>query len=109
MLAPPDRERLLQRAHGGMLTGLALSGGGVRSATFSLGALQALARCGLLRHIDYLSTVSGGGFVGAIDSYAYRLPVALYGPMPNDTDATDGSSVETTHLAPTSENENENE
>lgn len=61
---PPDRERLLRRAHGGMLTGLALSGGGVRSATFSLGALQALARCGLLRHIDYLSTVSGGGFVG---------------------------------------------
>ncbi|WP_159627682.1 patatin-like phospholipase family protein [Massilia puerhi] len=61
---PPDRERLLGRAHHGMLTGLALSGGGVRSATFSLGALQALARCGLLRHIDYLSTVSGGGFVG---------------------------------------------
>lgn len=61
---PPDRERLLLRAHEGMLTGLALSGGGVRSATFSLGALQALARCGLLRHIDYLSTVSGGGFAG---------------------------------------------
>lgn len=61
---PPDRERVLNRANDGMLTGLALSGGGVRSATFSLGALQALARCGLLRHIDYLSTVSGGGFVG---------------------------------------------
>lgn len=61
---PPDGERLLRRAHGGMLTGLALSGGGVRSATFSLGALQALARCGLLRQLDYLSTVSGGGFVG---------------------------------------------
>lgn len=37
---PPDRERLLQRAHGGMLTGVALSGGGVRSATFSLAYLH---------------------------------------------------------------------
>ncbi len=61
---PPDRDRLLARAHGGMLVGLALSGGGVRSATFCLGALQALARQRLLRRIDYLSTVSGGGFVG---------------------------------------------
>lgn len=61
---PPDRARLLARAHGGELAGLALSGGGVRSATFGLGALQALARRRLLRRIDYLSTVSGGGFVG---------------------------------------------
>ena len=61
---PPDRARLQARAHGGMLAGLALSGGGVRSATFGLGALQALARCRLLGRIDYLSTVSGGGFVG---------------------------------------------
>ena len=61
---PPDRARLRARAHGGMLVGLALSGGGVRSATFGLGALQALARRRLLGRIDYLSTVSGGGFVG---------------------------------------------
>ena len=61
---PPDRARLLARAHGGALTGLALSGGGMRSATFGLGALQALAAHGLLRRIDYLSTVSGGGFIG---------------------------------------------
>jgi hypothetical protein len=44
---------------------LALSGGGVRSATTSLGLLQGLARLDLLRHVDYLSTVSGGGYVGA--------------------------------------------
>jgi patatin-like phospholipase len=43
---------------------LALSGGGIRSATFNLGFLQALARSGVLRRIDLLSTVSGGGFVG---------------------------------------------
>jgi len=61
---PPDRARLVARAHGGALTGLAISGGGMRSATFGLGALQALAAHGLLRRIDYLSTVSGGGFIG---------------------------------------------
>lgn len=44
--------------------GLALSGGGIRSATFNLGLLQALARVGALQHIDYLSTVSGGGYLG---------------------------------------------
>jgi hypothetical protein len=45
--------------------GLALSGGGIRSATFSLGVLVALAQRGLLPQIDYLSTVSGGGYVGS--------------------------------------------
>jgi hypothetical protein len=44
--------------------GLALSGGGIRSATFSLGVLQALASCGKLASFDYLSTVSGGGYIG---------------------------------------------
>ena len=46
------------------LAGLALSGGGIRSATSSLGALQALKKLGLLGAFDYLSTVSGGGFAG---------------------------------------------
>jgi hypothetical protein len=46
------------------LTGLALSGGGIRSATYSLGVMQSLHKHGLLKGIDYLSTVSGGGFAG---------------------------------------------
>lgn len=46
------------------LIGLAFSGGGIRSATFNLGVLQALARKRLLRSLDYLSTVSGGGYIG---------------------------------------------
>src|SRR5262249_46609248 len=45
--------------------GLALSGGGVRSATFCLGLIRGLAQNGILRRFDYVSTVSGGGFVGA--------------------------------------------
>ena len=47
------------------LIGLAFSGGGIRSATFNLGVLQALAELKLLRKIDYLSTVSGGGYIGS--------------------------------------------
>jgi hypothetical protein len=43
--------------------GVCLSGGGIRSATFNLGVLQGLARLGKLGNIDYLSTVSGGGYI----------------------------------------------
>ncbi|MEQ1950049.1 patatin-like phospholipase family protein [Mesorhizobium yinganensis] len=47
------------------LFGVALSGGGIRSASFCLGALQALDQQGLIARADYLSTVSGGGYIGA--------------------------------------------
>lgn len=47
------------------LVGIALSGGGIRSATFNLGLLQGLARFRLLDRLDYLSTVSGGGYIGS--------------------------------------------
>jgi choline dehydrogenase-like flavoprotein len=47
------------------VTGLALSGGGIRSATFNLGILQAFAGARWLRRIDLLSTVSGGGYIGS--------------------------------------------
>ena len=47
------------------LVGLAFSGGGIRSATFNLGILQGLASFGLLGKFDYLSTVSGGGYIGS--------------------------------------------
>jgi Patatin-like phospholipase len=54
--------------------GLAISGGGIRSATFGLGVLQGLAalapasarpRKSILWYFDYLSTVSGGGYIGS--------------------------------------------
>ncbi len=44
--------------------GLAFSGGGIRSATFCLGVVQSLVRMRRLTRFDYLSTVSGGGFLG---------------------------------------------
>jgi len=49
----------------GDICGIALSGGGIRSATFNLGVLQVLAREKLLWRADYLSTVSGGGYTGS--------------------------------------------
>jgi hypothetical protein len=45
------------------LAALCLSGGGIRSATFNLGLLQGLARCGVLPRFDYVSSVSGGGYI----------------------------------------------
>lgn len=47
------------------LIGLAFSGGGIRSSTFNLGVLEALKENDFLRFVDYLSTVSGGGYIGA--------------------------------------------
>jgi len=44
---------------------LCLSGGGIRSATFSLGVIQSLAKSGRLENFHYLSTVSGGGYIGS--------------------------------------------
>ena len=48
--------------------GLSFSGGGIRSATFNLGILQALAKGRMLRAFDYISTVSGGGYISSFDS-----------------------------------------
>jgi len=66
------------------ITGLALSGGGVRSATFNLGMLQALAAAGKLTSFDYLSTVSGGGYTGgwwsAWLSRNERMPGEVFPP-----------------------------
>jgi hypothetical protein len=58
-------ERLITGKEPRHRIGLAFSGGGIRSATFNLGVLQGLQELDLLRHVDYLSTVSGGGFIGS--------------------------------------------
>jgi hypothetical protein len=46
------------------LTGITCSGGGIRSASFCLGVLQGLQSKKTLDRMDYLSTVSGGGYIG---------------------------------------------
>ena len=83
-------KRLLHRMNG---SALCLSGGGIRSASFGLGVLEGLARLsvgllslaqglkreprgersGLLHTLDYLSTVSGGGYIGSwLTAWIYR-------------------------------------
>ena len=81
-------KRILHMMNG---SALCLSGGGIRSASFGLGVLEGLARfsvgildakqtpkrsgtsSGLLHHLDYLSTVSGGGYIGSwLSAWIYR-------------------------------------
>jgi hypothetical protein len=54
------------------LLGVGLSGGGIRSATFALGFFQALVKDGRTKDIDYLSTVSGGGYFGGFFGALFR-------------------------------------
>lgn len=46
--------------------GLALSGGGFRASFFHLGVLRRLAELDVLRHVEVLSTVSGGSILAAL-------------------------------------------
>lgn len=52
--------------------GICCSGGGIRSAAFSLGALQALDEAGVLRRADHLSAVSGGAYIASAYAIASR-------------------------------------
>lgn len=70
--ADEGREVAARRAVHGIKTtpgmsavGVGLSGGGIRSATFCLGVMQVLAERGMLKDVDFLSTVSGGGYTGS--------------------------------------------
>jgi hypothetical protein len=79
-----DRRRLIEsdltgevyrriHATGVKRSAVCFSGGGIRSATFGLGILQGLAHYGLLSQMDYLSTVSGGGYLGSwLSAWIYR-------------------------------------
>src|SRR5262245_57771329 len=75
-----DLKTLHEKIHalvdtGGGRSALCLSGGGIRSASFGLGVLQALARRDLLFRFHYLSTVSGGGYIGGwLSAWRRRLP-----------------------------------
>ncbi|HYY95612.1 MAG TPA: patatin-like phospholipase family protein, partial [Pyrinomonadaceae bacterium] len=68
------------RFHREKPTALSLSGGGIRSGTFALGLIQGLARHNLLKKFDYLSTVSGGGYMGSwLTAWIHRHPKGLGG------------------------------
>src|SRR5207302_2292989 len=75
---PGPGEGLYEKAGDQALVGLTFSGGGIRSATFNLGVLQGLAELGLLKYVDYLSTVSGGGYIGCwFSTWIQREPGGL--------------------------------
>lgn len=60
-----ERQKFYDVEERSWVAGLALSGGGIRSATFAMGIMVALSKRGLLPQFDYLSTVSGGGYAGS--------------------------------------------
>ena len=80
-------------------TGLCLSGGGIRSATFNLGILQGLSRKKALGKLDYLSSVSGGGYIHQfLANWIYRAGSvteveSLLDPIPNEPTFTYGSGA----------------
>lgn len=79
-------------------TGLALSGGGIRSATFCLGIVQVLAEKGLLPRFDYLSTVSGGGYLGSFLSNQFTDSEPAVGAAPHGLDSRGEESAPIRHL-----------
>ena len=70
----PSSLQEIQRAHyDKQSSALCLSGGGIRSAGYCLGVVQGLARRGILKRFQFLSTVSGGGYIGSlISAWSYR-------------------------------------
>jgi predicted acylesterase/phospholipase RssA len=104
-----DMPALLEREEGAPetglagLAGLALSGGGVRSATFNIGVLQRLEELKLLARFDFLSTVSGGGYAGCALA-AYRTAAGSENAFPfKPADPTNGAAhrrerIELRHL-----------
>ncbi|MGV3710946.1 MAG: patatin-like phospholipase family protein [Gemmatimonas sp.] len=98
----PDKSRDLTARS---LVGLALSGGGIRSATSCLGVLQGLAQLRILPLVDYVSSVSGGGYIASCLSSLLslnqsRTPATPDAHNPNDPahefpNATDKPSFRT--------------
>lgn len=82
---------------GNDLVGVALSGGGIRSSMFNLGLLQAFQRSGLMKHVDYLSSVSGGGYTNGY--YSTLGHFRHLGNKDSDTETTSGKTSESAEVA----------
>ncbi len=83
---------IYQNRHEKPSAALCLSGGGIRSGTFALGLMQGLARHDLLKHFDYLSTVSGGGYIGGwLSAWIHRHSLPDRGLSGVTSDLTNSS------------------
>ncbi|MBL0156439.1 MAG: patatin-like phospholipase family protein [Bryobacterales bacterium] len=83
------------------LTALCISGGGIRSATFAWGAITALAERNLLPGFHYLSTVSGGGYIGSwLSAWIHRAPGGIAQVIRRLSGTADGPTPETSEADP---------
>lgn len=78
--------------YNGYKIGLALSGGGFRASLFHLGTLAKLAELDLLRHIEIISTVSGGSIIGTL--YYLKLQQLLEKYDDKDNELTRDKYIE---------------
>lgn len=62
---PSEAAEYVEDPPEGIRIGIALSGGGIRSAAFNLGALQALQQQKILKRADYITAVSGGNYIAS--------------------------------------------
>ncbi|MEA2239318.1 MAG: hypothetical protein QOC81_4042 [Thermoanaerobaculia bacterium] len=84
-------------------TALCISGGGIRSATFALGVMQGLASANILDKFDYLSTVSGGGYIGSwFSSWVRRHPKGVTGVQEDLRRADTAVAASTPAISPRS-------
>jgi Patatin-like phospholipase len=87
----PSFSGLVEPAEEGKI-GIACSGGGIRSASFNLGALQALQEKGVLKKSRYLAAVSGGSYIAAAFCMV-RKTWPPHEPQPPDSDDSDPNVV----------------
>lgn len=88
-------QALLPNINKDNINGLALSGGGIRSAVFNLGVLQALENHQKLKQVDVLSSVSGGGYIAsALTWFSSKMPDKFpFGSRREDHDQLGGSVI----------------
>lgn len=91
-----DGTPVMRPTPGSNVVGLALSGGGIRSAAFCLGAMQALDVRRLIEKIDYLSTVSGGGYIGT--SMTAAMSKGMAGKFPFASELRTGEVPGVQHI-----------
>lgn len=88
-------DAIYQCIHKKKQTALCFSGGGIRSGTFALGVLQGLARHNLLNKFHFLSTVSGGGYIGGwLSAWIHRHPLGISGVTTDLANTTPVSKVD---------------
>lgn len=89
--------------------GLAISGGGIRSAALNLGICQYLHLRGIFKYFDYMSTVSGGGYLGTGISVFMRAvesaerdaeSASTHSDSNGNTDVVRSDQVRRTHRKP---------